>query len=733
MISPQASWAAQVSRREGNPVQVDGAGNGGLWTGREMPQLAKMVLLVASTRPKWAAISPLIAKLGEAGAEVVLVSMAPVESAPPDIEIEERSLLRAARAEGPAEFRKAPALPHSKQVWTHLSRDRWTMERARTARVVVALDPNAIYSVWQLAQSLPWIEARYGLQPGFDAFIRDQQDRPQLRQALSTRIAKLRGYAKARGIHSLFQKTTFLRARTRLLLDGRVPEGRRVRLMVNLVSALVAEGRLTEADTLRNEVVARTRSPRLRADFLVGLAMRAIAEGHEPDHLVDAYSAELNYADFLYRSGSPQEAANSMMLAIELAFSRDVHLDSVTSPLASNPKAFTAPLRSSEVLSRVTTPAGRSQPPARIPQDRPVRVLFATHGNTNFVGDLAEWLTERTDVELNVIDLSDLKASAKLIRFPRELASSLVANDQTAQRLAQVDLRPRLDWADVLFIDWCTSLPTLVTRLDPQAVRVVVRLHSYEAFTGWPHLVDWSRVDDLIFVSEHLRAFMVAQVPALESSPAPALHVIPNAVDLQRCVKPKVNDEARFTIAMIGFSVVAKDVLWAVEMLRLLRATDERYRLLLIGGSFEAFHSAQARAYGQRFQEALDELVPTGAIVLVGFTDDIPSALTAAGIVISSSVREGSPVGLLQAAASGAVPVVRDWPFFAATGFGPKSMYPAEWVVDSTSEAADRVLRVSQEADEWRRQSGQASAWAINHHDLGATIRQYESLLLHDR
>jgi hypothetical protein len=45
-------------------------------------------------------------------------------------------------------------------------------------------------------------------------------------------------------------------------------------------------------------------------------------------------------------------------------------------------------------------------------------------------------------------------------------------------------------------------------------------------------------------------------------------------------------------------------------------------------------------------------------------------------------------------AASGAVPVVRDWPVYAGIG-GATGLFPPEWVSTTPDEAAERILRIS--------------------------------------
>jgi hypothetical protein len=88
-----------------------------------------------------------------------------------------------------------------------------------------------------------------------------------------------------------------------------------------------------------------------------------------------------------------------------------------------------------------------------------------------------------------------------------------------------------------VFVEWCTGLAAL--QVDPGETRVVARMRSYGAFTMWPHLMDFSRVDDVVFVSDHLRDLAVAVVPALQGPDAPALRVVPMAMQLRRFVHPR--------------------------------------------------------------------------------------------------------------------------------------------------------------------------------------------------
>jgi glycosyltransferase involved in cell wall biosynthesis len=225
-------------------------------------------------------------------------------------------------------------------------------------------------------------------------------------------------------------------------------------------------------------------------------------------------------------------------------------------------------------------------------------------------------------------------------------------------------------------------------------VRLVIRVHSIEAFSHQPHMMDWSRVADLVFVGAHVRDFMLRAVPTMAS--AGRVHVLPNAMRLTRFSLPKRAAASR-TVAMVGWGQKVKDPVWAVEVLARLRAVDEQWRLMLIGRDFADSQTTSGAVYRAQFRERIRRDDVRDGVVFVPFTDELPEILRDAGFVINASLRESFGVGLCEGAASAAVPVVRNWPVYAAYG-GAGAMFPADWVVADVDEAVQRVLEHSVDA-----------------------------------
>ncbi|MFG2419610.1 glycosyltransferase [Streptomyces sp. NPDC048448] len=509
----------------------------------------------------------------------------------------------------------------------------------------------------------------------------------------------------------------------------RIPAEQLIGLARPVSSGLARAGAPVLGARLLNVLAHRVPERRLKADLLAEAAELELSHGLTPRRLRAAYAAELACADALSKQGNKAAATASAAKALMLAFHRVPHLDGLTSPLAEDPRGFTAALHRSRALRAVTKPRGRTEPAAPSPADRPLRLLIVNRANANFLPLITDWYERHPDVEVRTLDLAADPDLAPLAKGLGRIMARAVGSQAAYGRAVEQALRPHLDWADTVFVDWCSLGAAFVTLVDPGTTRVIVRLHSFEAFSYWPHIMDFSRVDDLVFVGAHVRDLTTAAVPRLLAEDAPRLSVVPNAMELFSYRRPK-HPDARFTLGLVGIGQIAKDPRWAVEVLRLLRRHDDRYRLLLVGGDLNTESGPAVRLYHDRLERDLAKLEPSGAVRRVGQTDDVPGVLEEIGTILSTSVRESFHCALVEGAASGAVPVVRDWPFFADADNGARTLFPPEWVVGTPEEAARRILEVTATEETWLKAGEAAAEHALSRWDWTVVRGDVDRLLL---
>ncbi len=461
------------------------------------------------------------------------------------------------------------------------------------------------------------------------------------------------------------------------------------------------------------------------------VSMRAVGRvldlnlGKEVGDTPELTAQSLELADAAYARGDLDEAADLLQTAFDLALHRVHHFEDEPSLYALDPDTFLHPFRHSTTFLAVVTPTAGVRPTrGRVDAaGRPHRILFATATNFNFTRDTIREYADRPDVEVREVDVRRLE-KGPWRPDPAELTRNRLRHSAGIPMEVPTQVREDFDWADTIFVEWGHRAMTWVSMLPDVRARVVVRLHSYESLTQFPLITDWSGIDDLIFVSGHIRALVEHAIPEVLSGPR--IHTIGNRNVLDSYDLPKRMAASR-TLGLIGWGQVVKDAQWALDVLEELRRDDPTWRLRLVGRGFadDTKLTEAAARYKARLEERIEEL--GDAVIRPGFTRDVPHALRRIGVILSTSQREGTHESLIQGAASGALPVVRNWPVVARWG-GAHTMFPDSWIVETPQEAADRIRAA---APDLAAEGAKAREWAREKYDWSVIGPQLEPLLLH--
>lgn len=656
--------------------------------------------------------------------------------------VELRSLPAAVR-DGELDLpRRLRATPPRYQRWVKFHADPWFRVKSRQANLVVALDQGSVHAAWELVQRHRRLQAIYGVAPAL-ALLDKFRGRP-LPAGVSVagqipivgrrvvRGTRRRTIAAIRSAVRVAVSPTVMRSRvgtglwTALVSAPGIPPNVRTKIAYRAHVNMVAAGRPQQAIAATEAALAHFGRPEQRATLLMREAASEVARG-TPLLLPQALQTQLAVADDAHAAGQYRKAADALDAAQRLLFHRALHLDRTSSPLMEDTDGFLAPWRHSAAATALAAPRGRSVPAASAPTDRPMRLLFATNGNPNFLTEIHRTFDALPDVDVRLVDFAEDERRSRLTRSAKRMIEHALAGNTAYGHRVDEWLTPYVEWADTIFVDGCAAVAAMFSMIDPGSTRVIVRLHAFEAFSVWPQLMAFDRVDDLVFFSEHMRDLGVALLPQLATADT-RVHVIDDAIDLRRCARRKPAD-ARFTLGVVDMGSVAKDPRWAIEVVQELRRTDQRYQLVLIGAEPDAKLSRAAYDYVEQLTADIADAEATGAVVLAGTVDDIPAALSRIGVILSSSVQESFHCSLVEGAASGAIPVVRDWPFFAGRPNSARTLFPKDWVVDTPQEAAARILELTQQEDVWLAAGAAAAATAIETWDWTVTRRQFEELV----
>jgi glycosyltransferase involved in cell wall biosynthesis len=364
------------------------------------------------------------------------------------------------------------------------------------------------------------------------------------------------------------------------------------------------------------------------------------------------------------------------------------------------------------------------------PADRPLRILFITSGNWAFLLNLFRYLeAEETDIQFRTFDFSmneeiikkdhahELYAPVRFGLDPESVWNRVHNMDGTFSEL--------VEWADVVVCEWATAHAVWLSRFLPPHKRLVIRLHSYEAFTQWPFFMNFGGVDGLIFVADHIKRFSDLQ---FRWSRFPLRHQVLANFNFLEGFAGNKSPEARRTLGMVGYSNLNKDPLMAARILAKLRQSDPSWRLLLVGHPWNsATLKGKELDYFQQFQTFVAQNDLAASIVYRGFTRDIPEVMKDIGFILSCSWREGTHESILEGMASGAIPAVRKWPMVHQFG-APETVYPDLEYYDTAEEAAEIVLQYAEPAS-FDRRSAEAKKYALERFDIRAVYPEFKKLI----
>jgi len=238
----------------------------------------------------------------------------------------------------------------------------------------------------------------------------------------------------------------------------------------------------------------------------------------------------------------------------------------------------------------------------------------------------------------------------------------------------QQEILAAIKWADVVFIEWANDVAILATQIyELRKKGCIVRLHSYEALSGFPQKIDWAMVDYLVFVAPHIRDIVKGHIPDIETKVK--TEIVYNGIDLSAVTQN--TNLSPYDIAYVCNINHKKEPALALQIMAELVAFDKKYRLHIAG----AFQDQRYEIYMKHMAR---EMGIEGNIQYDGFVNDMSSWWNGKGIILSTSIHEGHPMNIIEGMARGLRPMIHNF-------LGAKGLYRPEWLFNTVFEAANLI------------------------------------------
>ena len=276
-----------------------------------------------------------------------------------------------------------------------------------------------------------------------------------------------------------------------------------------------------------------------------------------------------------------------------------------------------------------------------------------------------------------------------------------------------------LNWADVILCEWAVGAAVYYSQNKLSHQRLLVRLHRFEITTNQPSLIKFDNVDKVIVVSDFIKNYCIENY----SWAAPKISVIPQYADISLFDRPKVTMH-EYSLGVLGIVPSLKRLDRALDLIEYLRLLDPRYVLYIKTKHPWDIHFVWAKEEEkQYFIEQYKRIEKSPSLQLGVIFDDYGSDVAAwfrkIGWMLSTSDIEGCHTAVAEGMASGAKPVIFNWP-------GASGVYRDVDIFDEPKKAAEYIYKNSNYSQEDMQKIKQ---YAKENFDLDITLKAYFSFI----
>ncbi len=247
------------------------------------------------------------------------------------------------------------------------------------------------------------------------------------------------------------------------------------------------------------------------------------------------------------------------------------------------------------------------------------------------------------------------------------------------------ELYELMQWSDISWFEWCTNLAVSASN-KPKVCKNIIRLHRYEAYEQWPRQVNWGNIDVLVTVGNAITLeTLKSQVHDIGNQTS--IVAVPNGVNLRKFAF--VDRRRGKNIAFLGNLRLVKNPAFVLQCMQKLHYIDPEYRLFF-GGAFTD------RVLEQYLRHMVGALGLAAVVFFDGWQADVNYWLGDKHYIVSTSICEGHPVGILESMACGLKPVIHNF-------LGAEQIFPSEFLFNIAEEFCEQILCDTYEPRRYRR------------------------------
>ncbi len=275
--------------------------------------------------------------------------------------------------------------------------------------------------------------------------------------------------------------------------------------------------------------------------------------------------------------------------------------------------------------------------------------------------------------------------------------------------------RGLLSAADVVICEWALGNSVWYSNNVRDDQSLFIRFHRQEIETDFPSDINWDSVDNIIFIAPLIQREAVDKF----SIPKGKDMLLPNSVDTLSFVREK-SDQSMRTLGLMGMVPQMKRFDRALDILHQLNKQDLNFQLRIKGKQPTDYLWMKDRPeemewYETQMKRLEEDPHLIGKVHFDGWGNDVPEWFSKVGFILSVSDFEGSHQAVAEGAATGAFPIIIEWP-------GASEVYPQDWCVDTINDAVDMIIKEIDEVDKIKGEERKRKIMSLIENELDLSV-----------
>lgn len=282
-------------------------------------------------------------------------------------------------------------------------------------------------------------------------------------------------------------------------------------------------------------------------------------------------------------------------------------------------------------------------------------------------------------------------------------------NEQESKKL--------LNWADYIFCEWLLGNAVWYSQRKMDHQKLIIRAHKFELSRNFGKQVDFGNVNNVIAITY----YFLELFSNVFKIPREKMIMLSNYVETDIYTGVKT-DDFKYNLAIVGYVPRWKGLLRGLKILKMLKETDEKFKLYLIGKHYSEvnwiWNNSKERSYFQECENFIKENDLEDSVIIKGWTER-SKMFNNIGYVLSVSDIEGSHQSPAEGLVDSSLALLLNWE-------GVEYVYPNEIIFDDITGIKDMILATYNDNDKYYTLLNKMRDYAITEFNIEKFIEKFK-------